>query len=29
MCALRILLADDNDEILGAIRQELAQEFEI
>jgi DNA-binding NarL/FixJ family response regulator len=29
MCPLRILLADDNDEILGAIRQELAQEFEI
>jgi DNA-binding NarL/FixJ family response regulator len=29
MCPLRILLADDNDEILGAIRQELAQELEI
>ena len=29
MCPLRILLADNNDEILGAIRQELAQEFEI
>jgi DNA-binding NarL/FixJ family response regulator len=29
MCPLRILLADDNDEFLGAIRQELAQEFEI
>jgi DNA-binding NarL/FixJ family response regulator len=29
MHSLRILLADDNDEILATIRQELANEFEI
>ena len=29
MPSLRILLADDNDEILATIRQELANEFEI
>lgn len=29
MPSLRILLADDNDEILATIRQELAEEFEI
>ena len=29
MNSLRILLADDNDEILATVRQELADEFEI
>lgn len=29
MPSLRILLTDDNDEILATIRQELANEFEI
>ena len=29
MSSFRILLADDNDEILATIRQELADEFEI
>jgi CheY-like chemotaxis protein len=26
---LRILLADDNDEVLSAVREELGEEFEI
>jgi DNA-binding NarL/FixJ family response regulator len=29
MASLRVLLADDNDELLGEIREELGEEFEI
>ncbi len=29
MTPLRILLADDNDEVLAAVREELGEEFEI
>jgi DNA-binding NarL/FixJ family response regulator len=29
MASVRVLLADDNDEVLGEIREELGEEFEI